>query len=48
MNKLPLLDFMSKYFKNVRLDDVTLIACQHILETNYTMFEYLFEKVLKP
>ena len=48
MAKLPLLYYVSTSFSKIRLDNMLVIACQHILETNYTMFEYLFEKGLKP
>ncbi|MFH1088823.1 MAG: hypothetical protein V1716_00145 [Candidatus Uhrbacteria bacterium] len=46
--KLPLLDYTSEMFKDVDFNNVLLIAVQHILETNFTMFEYLFGLGLKP
>lgn len=47
-NKLPLLDFVEKLFPDTNFKNTIVLACQHILETNYTMFEYLFEKGLNP
>jgi hypothetical protein len=46
--KLPLLDYTSALFKNTDFDNVLLIAVQHILDSNYSMFEYLFDMGLKP
>lgn len=46
--KLPLLESTAQYFRNVRLDAVLLIANQHLLETNYQMFEHFFRLGLKP
>src|SRR3989344_697551 len=46
--KLPLLDYTDNLFKEVYLNEVLVIACQHILETNYILFEYLFNKGLNP
>ena len=46
--KLPLLDYTANLFKEVQLNDTLIIACQHILETNYILFEYLFNKGLNP
>jgi S-adenosylhomocysteine hydrolase len=46
--KLELVEIMSKEFENISLDGTILIACQHILKTNYQMFLSLFEKGLKP
>src|SRR3989344_8928060 len=45
---LPLLDFVSSTYKDVKLDKVLLIASQHILESQRLMFEYFIEKGLKP
>ncbi|MBS3172299.1 hypothetical protein J4438_01810 [Candidatus Woesearchaeota archaeon] len=45
---LPLLDFVSSNYKDVKLDKVLLIASQHILESQRLMFEYFIEKGLKP
>ncbi|MEK6825377.1 MAG: hypothetical protein AABY00_01170 [Nanoarchaeota archaeon] len=46
--RLPLLDRAAALFKKTSLEDMHIIAGQHILESNYTMFEYLFDKGLKP
>lgn len=46
--KLPLLDYTSTLFKETNFENVLLIACQHILETNFDMFDYLFRRGLKP
>ena len=45
--RLPLLDFVSDLFPDINLQNVLLIASQHILDSNYTMFEYFFKKGLK-
>lgn len=45
---LLLLDFAENLFQDVKLEDTLVIACQHILETNYIMFNYLFGKGLSP
>ena len=47
-SSLPLVEYMSSIFVNVRLDNTLVIACQHILPTNYPMFNLLFDKGLKP
>src|SRR3989344_1359751 len=46
--KLPLLDYTSALFKKTNFENVLLIAVQHILDSNYSMFEYLFDMGLKP
>ncbi|MDO8538026.1 MAG: hypothetical protein Q7S21_04025 [archaeon] len=46
--KLPLLDYSATNFGDKDLSNTFVIACQHILETNFVMFEYLFAKGLKP
>jgi len=46
--KLPLLDYTSALFKNTNFENVLLIAVQHILDSNYSMFEYLFDLGLNP
>jgi len=46
--KLPLLNYTSALFKNTNFENVLLIAVQHILDSNYSMFEYLFDMGLKP
>ncbi len=46
--KLPLLDYTLTLFQKTNLSNVLIIAAQHILETNLTMFEYLFRLGLKP
>ena len=46
--KLPLLDYTSALFKNTDFENVLLIAVQHILDSNYSMFEHLFDMGLKP
>ncbi|MGY4883963.1 MAG: hypothetical protein ACP5NZ_00085 [Nanobdellota archaeon] len=47
-NKLELVEKTSKRFLNITLEDTLLIACQHILKTNYQMFLSLFDRGLKP
>jgi len=46
--KLPLLDYTSTLFEKTNFENVLLIAVQHILESNLSMFEYLFDMGLKP
>lgn len=46
--ELPLLNFLSSKFQNVNLDNVALVSCQHILQSNYITLEYLFRLGLKP
>ena len=46
--KLPLLDYTSALFKNTKFENVLFIAIQHILDSNYSMFEYLFDMGFKP
>ncbi len=46
--KLPLLDYTSALFKKTNFENVLLIAVQHILDSNLSMFEYLFDMGLKP
>jgi hypothetical protein len=46
--KLPLLDYASALFKKTNFENVLLIAVQHILDSNFSMFEYLFDMGLKP
>jgi len=48
MKQLPLLDFTSKLFDKAEFDDYVVVACQHLLPTNFIMFNYLFKKGLKP
>ena len=43
---LPLLDCINNLFEDTRFDNCLLIASQHILETNFTMFQYFFKKGL--
>ena len=43
---LPLLDKMTKEF-DMDLSDVTLVTSHHILESNYSLMNYLFSKWLK-
>ena len=40
---LPLLDKMTKEF-DMDLSDVTLVTSHHILESNYSLMNYLFSK----
>ena len=47
MDNIHLLDYMSEYFKEVRLDNVTLIACQHILENIQTKIINKFKEFVK-
>lgn len=47
-NKLPLLDYISKEFKDINLENMILIASQHLLDSNKTMFRYFLKKGLKP
>ena len=47
-NKLLLLEKTSDLFHEVQLDDVVLIACQHLLGTTRNMFEILFKHGLRP
>jgi S-adenosylhomocysteine hydrolase len=46
--RLPLLDTASALFKDTNLEDTVVLAGQHLLGSNYTMFEYLFDKGLSP
>lgn len=46
--RLALLKYTSEQFSEVRLDDVTLIACQHLLGTTLDMLEVLYAHGLKP
>lgn len=46
--ELPLLDMLYKKFNEVHLEDVAVISCQHILQSNYITLEYLFRLGLKP
>lgn len=46
--KLPLLDFLEDGFENTDLSEFVLISCQHILQSNYIVFEYLFKRGLNP
>lgn len=45
---ISLLDKIDLYFRDVDLSDCLLIACQHILKTNFGMFQHLFRSGLKP
>ena len=40
---LPLLDKMTKEF-DMDLSDVTLVTSHHVLESNYSLMNYLFSK----
>jgi S-adenosylhomocysteine hydrolase len=45
---LPLLQFVSGQYQDVRFEKTLVIACQHILGTTYDFFEELFAKGLIP
>ncbi len=46
--RLPLLDLLREEFRGVRLDDVAIVSCQHILDSNFITLRYLFELGLRP
>jgi S-adenosylhomocysteine hydrolase len=46
--KLPLLDYTAALFREIRFENVLVIAVQHLLDTNFSMFEYLFRQGLQP
>ncbi len=49
MDRLELLRYVSDdLYPTTKLDNVLLIACQHLLGTTYEMFEELLSKGLKP
>ena len=46
--RLPLVEYVSQLFEKARLDNTLIIACQHILPTNYQMFLSLIDKGINP
>jgi 2-polyprenyl-3-methyl-5-hydroxy-6-metoxy-1,4-benzoquinol methylase len=46
--KIPLLDYVAEKYSDVDFTNILVVAVQHILETNFALFEKLFEKGLKP
>ncbi|RJQ18180.1 hypothetical protein C4573_00475 [Candidatus Woesearchaeota archaeon] len=46
--KLPLLEYVKELINGKPFEHVTVIACQHLLYTNYAMFEKLFALGLRP
>mgnify|MGYP001559356133 CR=1 FL=1 len=48
MLKSELLTYTNSLFGETNLKDTLVVACQHILDSNHLMFEYLFEKGLAP
>jgi len=48
LQRLRLVKEVSNLFENLKLDKTLIIACQHILKTNYQMFLSLFDKGLVP
>lgn len=47
-NRMPLVEYIRDIFAGLNLERTLIIACQHILPTNLSMFLYLCEKGLKP
>jgi hypothetical protein len=45
--KLPLLDFVSSIYEDIDFTNTLMISCTHILESLYTMHNYLFERKLQ-
>jgi S-adenosylhomocysteine hydrolase len=47
-NGLPLLNYIDRLYPQISLDNVLIIACQHVLETTTNFFEAIIEKGVKP
>lgn len=48
MYSLPLLKKVDSFFPEVNLENILIIASQHILGTNITLFKHLFNRGLNP
>ena len=47
-NRLPMLEYVDQLYPSTKLDNVLIVACQHILETNVDLFDAIMGKGVKP